>query len=373
MTSAPETISIKRRRDDGVVDVLALTTNKKQRTSGHYFVRLGREHGQPMSTVSAPSTATVEAYRPLTGMPAVGSTLPGDEIKDFVSYRAAQDLRNGNVQNHTKPLVTGDESQPLPHARRFHLTRDLSLMYHPQQGTSRKVSSHVRPHLPTFVEKFQDITPYAEPPIDRIITSLDGANHELDVQKILADDAMIKRETTAPFRQAKPSSAKSGQSIRDDPATWDLTSDRLADELMTLALEMDPVAMAAYRAESILEQNHTPHNTQQDVMLIDAPDDYVYETYVRVQEKGMQSLGVLTQLNNLGYLVIDEDQEELWDQYLRDEDDSDDDWDEEDADSNAEDDPRNDYPEDEVSSDDDEYGGNIYRHRRDYADDGRDY
>lgn len=372
MSSAPETISIKRRRDDDIVDVLALTSNKKQRTSGHYFVRLPRE--KSLIPLANAASSTAGTYRPPAGVPTIGTTKPGDEIQDFVKYKAAQNLRNGVQQDQAKPNIVegiGNLPEPPQNARRFHLTRDLSFVDRPQQAGARKPTSFMRPHLPTFVEKLQDVTPYAEPPIDRIISSVDGANHELDVQRILSDESGIKREQTATFQQSRRPNARTGQSIRDDPATWDLDSDRLADELMTLALEMDPEAMAAYRAESASEAV-TSRNSQADVMSIDGPDDYVYETYVRVQEKGIHSLGNFTHSNNVGYLIIDEDQEDLWDQYLRDDDDSDDDWDEEDADSNAEDNPRNDYPEDEISSDD-EYGRNIYKHRQDYSDDDQDY
>lgn len=372
MASAPETISIKRRRDDGVVDILALTSNKKQRTSGHYFVRLGHGHGASVPSVK--STPTVHPYRSPPGVPTIATTQPGDEVRDFQNYKAAQDSRNGIPETHaTANAAVSGSSQLPPNARRFHLTRDLSLVHRPQQaGGSRKPASSIRPHLPTFIEKPQDAMSYAEPPVDRIISLPDGVNHMLDVQRILSDDGSVKKEKTATFQQVKPSIARTGQSIRDNPATWDLDSDRLADELMNLALEMDPDAMAAFKAETIVNHNAAPPTAQADAMLVDGPDDYVYETYVRVQEKGIHDLGDLTNSNNLGYLVIDEDQEDLWDQYLRDEDDSDDDWDEEDADSNAEDNPRNDYPEDEVSSDD-EYDRNIYQYRRDYSDDEQHY
>jgi hypothetical protein len=61
---------------------------------------------------------------------------------------------------------------------------------------------------------------------------------------------------------------------------------------------------------------------------------------------------------NIGVLVIDSEDEDLWNQYAVSDDDED--WDEED--SNAEDNPANDYPEDEVSSDD-EFGSNAYKYR----------
>lgn len=387
MSSAPERISIKRRRDDEVVDVLALASSKKQRTSDHYFVRLGHEYAAttPTRTLTAPATSTsaTKTYKPPPGVPLIGTTRPGDEIRDFQRYKAAQDIRNGICEDRAKisaALSSGQTdglTRPPPDARRFHLTRDLSLGVRPQQaGSTQPLKSSLRPHIPTFIEKIRDtnieeLASYAEPPIDRIIRSVDGANHDLDVKRILSEDGSVKREKTATFQKLKPSVAKTGQSIRDDPATWDLNSDRLADELMTLALEMDPDAKAAFDAEPRSYKNADMLDIQPDPMIVDGVENYVFETYVRVQENSIPGFD-LTQSSNLGYLVIDEEQEELWEQYLNDDDDDDEDWDEEDADSNAEDNPRNDYPEDEVSSDD-EFDRDIYQYRRDYSDDGRIY
>lgn len=385
MASAPERISIKRRRDDEVVDILTLTSAKKQRTSDQYFVRLSSDN-LLQSAARFPTTFTASRSSHDTsqippGVPLVGTTQHGDEIKDFRRYKEAQDFRKGIVRTGEnkdsvttfpqKPSISG----PPPGARRFHLTRDLSLVLRPQHSSGiRKAKSFVRPHLPTFVERvekisLEEITSYVEPPVDRVIKSVDGPNHELSIQRILSEDGTVKKEKTATFQKPQPSLNRTGQSIRDDLATWDLTSDRLADELMALALEMDPVAKALYKADPTNQHDKGAQGPEPEKMFVDGPTDFVYETYVRVQQRVVSDLEKLAQSNSMGYLVIDEDEEELWEQYLRDDDDDDDeDWDEEDGDSNAEDNPRNDYPEDEVSSDD-EYDRNIYKYRRDHSDD----
>lgn len=367
-----------------MVDVLALASSKKQRTSGHYFVRLGHQGTAVLSNHQFPRSATsrLTALTPRlpAGVPTVATTVPGDEVQDFLKYKAAQDLRNGITDSKTRinmPLSSGqaeDRSLPPTDARRFHLTRDLSLAPRSQLTSGiQKSRLMLRPHLPTFIEKSrstsrEELASHAEPPVDRIIRSVDGANHELDAKRILSKDGTVKKEKTSTFQKPKIAVVKNGQSIHDDPTTWDLTSDRLADELMTLALEMDPDARVAYEAESRSQHDANLPNVYSDAMLLDGPDDFVYETYIRVQEKGIADLADLAQSRNLGYLVIDEEDEDLWEQYLNEEDDDDDEWDEEDADSNAEDNPRNDYPEDEVSSDD-EFSRNIYKYRRDHSDD----
>ncbi|KAL9617452.1 MAG: hypothetical protein Q9160_007764 [Pyrenula sp. 1 TL-2023] len=80
-------------------------------------------------------------------------------------------------------------------------------------------------------------------------------------------------------------------------------------------------------------------------------DDYVFETYLRKpvhDEVCLLGEDGARDTRHVGYLVIHEDEEGLWDIYVEDEEGGD--WDEEDYDSNAEDNPANDYPE-EVDSD----------------------
>lgn len=158
-------------------------------------------------------------------------------------------------------------------------------------------------------------------------------------------------------------SKRTGRSVYDDPLTWDLESDELADQLAAIAFEIDP-STGPPPPPAIDKVGNSADNTA-------GIQDFIFETYVRVH-KDIDVDTEMIDASNLGYLVIDEEDEALWEQYLKDDDEDDDDsWDEEDQDSNAEDNPRNDYPEDEISSDD-EYGRNLYQHRR-YASGDEEY
>jgi len=77
---------------------------------------------------------------------------------------------------------------------------------------------------------------------------------------------------------------------------------------------------------------------------------------------------------DIGIVVITSDDEEIWDQYLEEDHDSDVDWDGDDVDSNAEDNPANEYPDEELSSAD-EYDDNptVYRRYRTAASDDEEF
>ncbi|KAL9121999.1 MAG: hypothetical protein Q9187_001448 [Circinaria calcarea] len=106
--------------------------------------------------------------------------------------------------------------------------------------------------------------------------------------------------------------------------------------------------------------------------------EWSYHTYTRrpnpsqiTSSDGTTHVDPLRDLDmgKVGLLVIQPEDEEIWETYVGDEDgDSDKDWNSEEEDENAEDFYGNDYPEDEVDSDD-EYGLGAYKHRYGASDD----
>lgn len=370
MSSAPEKINIKRRRDEEPVDTLGeywplrfevhflhcvvFAKRKKQRTSDHVFVRVRREDGKPwIESAVKPATPPVAPLADGSNrgsIPTVRTTQPGEEVKDFQRYKAAQDARM-QPQSARLPEAATSSQPPLslfshltatPHsdkARQFHLTRDLSTTLRPHSSGGIRKTKSLRPHLPTFVERLQstkneDISIHAKPPIDRIIRSLDQDHRELEPQKILLNGDSVSKTAVPTFQRPK-SGPKTGRSIKDDPDTWNLQSDQLADELLALALEMDPTAKAAYASESAAPAKGNNHMSWEEQMNLEQSDDFVYETYVRVQSNALNTVDSLSVSTKLGYLVIDEEEEDLWDQYLQEEDEDEDDWDDEDEDSNG--------------------------------------
>ena len=241
---------------------------------------------------------------------------------------------NGTLQSSTKPATLAVN---LQHARRFHLARNLSSFYRPNSsGGIRKPSNKIRPPVPTFVERRAALLTgpdhYGEPPVDRVLDAprnkalaaedVNGKSGE-DLARPSASDA----KATVFVKPVQPKK-KWGTSINDHPSTWDLESDQLADELSALAMEMDeesgPVPVERHTTVSPQPQDYAKPD-------VDMSDDFVYETYVRFpREDTVMVPGVAEPArSNYGLIVIDQEDEELWQQYMEEEEDSD--WDEEDS------------------------------------------
>lgn len=346
MATAPERINIKRKRSEIPVDHL-IYQSKKQRTTDHVFVRVVTEHDS--TSTPAGQTSSNEQSSRASKVPTIRATKPGDEVRDLQRYKALQELHDRAANGEKIPLPPG-VAQSL--TRHFHLTRDLSLTA--RNGINadlRKPKSSQRPYLATFVERQRsglDVPAYLKEPTDKILRPADRSQ-DLVPDQMLSGAQAVERQDVASFSK---------------PLPQDEVSDELAEKLLAFALELDPEAKAAYDSDLANRQQHDV----QDVMLVDDPNDYVFETYVRMGQDNMSKLNANLEPDSFGVLVIDEEDEELWEQYVRDEEDEDDDWDSEDEDSNAEDNPRNDYPDEELSEDD-EYGTNLYKYRRHGSDD----
>ena len=117
--------------------------------------------------------------------------------------------------------------------------------------------------------------------------------------------------------------------MREHPSTWDHDSDQLADELAAFAMEIseeDSVGKVQQQQET--RGIRTPEIADADM---DVDGIFVYETYLRVPRSEL-SPDFDEKRNSIGMLVIEEQDEELWQTFAEDEEDSD--WDE-DGDSNG--------------------------------------
>ncbi|PWY67277.1 hypothetical protein BO94DRAFT_478979 [Aspergillus sclerotioniger CBS 115572] len=119
--------------------------------------------------------------------------------------------------------------------------------------------------------------------------------------------------------------------------------------------------------ESREEKTDTPRAGSED----ESDGEYVYDTYIRKplpdtglltdplvgleldQEAWFRQHGIDVNRQDIGVIVITQEDEEYWENFAEEEDDEDR-WDSEDADSNAENNPANDYPDEELSWDDEE-------------------
>ncbi|ORX89336.1 hypothetical protein BCR34DRAFT_609252 [Clohesyomyces aquaticus] len=101
------------------------------------------------------------------------------------------------------------------------------------------------------------------------------------------------------------------------------------------------------------------HPEVAEAMEID-DDDYVYDTYYREEVMDGTSESVAEPTGSVGVIVIGEEDEDLWEGFGEEEEDSDRVY-TDDEDENAEDYYANDYPEDELESED-EFDKNPYRY-----------
>ncbi|WPH02954.1 Hypothetical protein R9X50_00582600 [Acrodontium crateriforme] len=109
-----------------------------------------------------------------------------------------------------------------------------------------------------------------------------------------------------------------------------------------------------------------PRIRDEDIEMEDENGAYVYDTYILagiptggIGESPIPGAG--GQAGDVGYVIITEEDQEIWEHYIEDEP-SDKDWDTDEDDENAEGYYGADYPEDELASDD-EHGREIYRYR----------
>ncbi|KAL5358391.1 hypothetical protein BJX96DRAFT_173394 [Aspergillus floccosus] len=232
-----------------------------------------------------------------------------------------------------------------------------------------------------------------------------------------------QRKTAISAAKAHISETLEKEAQTQRQSNWDEESERLAREFEQIALELEHegmheerpegeggvVSVAAGGAQVVLPkpplkyQPRTPNkhraglaeqsgpSVEQD----DESDDgeYVYDTYVRRplgdgpwltnplvdlengHEAWLRQHGVDTARQDIGVIVITQEDEEYWEHFVVDDEDDEDRWDSEDGDSNAENNPANDYPDEELSWDDedDEAMAAYSKYRRHAASDDEEF
>jgi hypothetical protein len=299
------------------------------------------------------------------GAPVVQATSPGAEFRDALQRRAVRaqllqqpkaSLSSGdsvlpalvkNDSTHYTDAGSAKPKRPLA-ARRFHLSRsNLTLASSKHSGGIQKHKNHNKSRLATFVERHVEWLNDGEPEfsnksfaIDRLIDDADLSPQAGSVQH----NSSIDRSTNSAsammgyspkriqsFVKAPAELAKTGNSIKDHPSTWNHDSDQLASELAAFALEISEEDKAGKRDQKQMEtkEPQTPELSDTDM---DVDDIFVYETYLRVPRSEL-SPHHEGKISSIGMLVIEEKDEELWQTFAEDEEDSE--WDEEDGDSNG--------------------------------------
>lgn len=273
-----------------------------------------------------------------SGIPVVRATSPGAEIRDEAERRAAQKaLRHRfspvNVPEPITPAMHDahkaslDEpavqhETPLKPLRRFHLShgpRTSHSIY--LTGIQKRKTSRKR-HVATFVER-SDSSRQGSELLGEIASQKSGLGGDEGMKNSLQCGGHGESSSSASKR-----TEKTGQSMYDHPSTWDLDSDNLANELAAFALEISQNEKGENARNNISDVNRV--DIQDTTMSLD--QDFIYDTYVRVPIGGRKGSDDKS-MNDVGLIVIDDEDQEFWQTFVESDEDSG--WDEEDQDSNG--------------------------------------
>ncbi len=272
-------------------------------------------------------------------IPSVRATSPGAEIREEAERRAAQKaLRDSYFpeKDDLKPATpTSSESQkllqdrtprqrirPIAPFRRFHLYHGPRASHASYSSGIQKRKTRRRNDLATFVER-SGLSRKGSELLKDIPKRQPASTLPQATVKTSADGQPVEES----FTPASIQTPKTGQSMHDHPSTWDYDSDQLADELAAFALDTS-------QNEGQDENQSLIPNTNDEGMAdinIKLDEDFIYDTYIRVPVGDGKTGEKPT--NEVGLLVIDDEDQELWRTFAESDDDSE--WDEEDPDSNG--------------------------------------
>ncbi|KAH0373299.1 hypothetical protein KCU65_g622, partial [Aureobasidium melanogenum] len=254
--------------------------------------------------------------------------------------------------------------------REFRLARPTRPLHRRIESVKKRKAQLDTHDIPTFVEAT---------PKRRRVGQEDAPQSVLDTP--VSTPNTLKRPG-ASSRLKKPTAEALFQSPADPPP------DRLADALHRFALEEEARESARVKPkvtsipkkpvqryrERHPEQFAAPaqatQKAEEDVDMMSDDEDYVYDTYVRTKDPVVPANLEAEDSSNIqvGYIVISEEDQPLWETYFEDEAESDKEFETDDEDENAEGYYAADYPEDEVASDD-EYDRGAYGYRHGGSDD----
>jgi hypothetical protein len=262
-------IRIKRKREDAPLDSLYLQGGKRRATVHTYiFKRLDQER--------LPTTPVVKQEYDDNGIPKIRTTPKGEEKRDPYAVGRAREQSPVQTRESTS---AGVSSEP----RRFHLSRTGSM------SAAAKGKSNVA----TFVERRM-------PAQNGISVAAQGFSSRKN-----RDGQEELRTFKRPTARTRTHHGAAGQATPSTPPSID----------PSIAQEMDQWSQEASQEESRKADRAVTGNTEprSDAMDIDSEADYVYDTYYRhiVAEGDVPDKGI-----SFGHLVIDEDQEDLWETYL---------------------------------------------------------
>lgn len=267
------------------------------------------------------------------------ATSPGAEVRDEAERRAAQralrarylpreELSNtiapplNDLPTVIQPNIFEQPSSPTRPSRRFHLYHDYKPKQSHYPSAVRKRKTARRNYLATFIERAETSRHGA-----KLQDSAANGQSTSCSQSDVVERSINGQSLEGGLDSAANSILKTANSVHHDPSTPDCDSDQLAEELAAFALELSQNEKQEKRRS---EYHDIRPRYIQDINVL-ADEDFVYDTYIRVFADAGANPPEAT--NEVGFLVIDDKDQELWQAYNESESDSE--WDEDDPDSNG--------------------------------------
>jgi Transcription factor Iwr1 len=224
-----------------------------------------------------------------------------------------QTAQDDPPKRHNRPVAPLRQFRLSPWPRSSHSNHPSGIQ---KRKTARKT------YLATFVER--STTSRLGPRFLEKIgnNELGRAVQEGRVKRSVADQPAEKIVDAVPRQMLK-----AGQSMHDHPSTWDYDSDQLAEELAAFALDISQTE----EQEKLRSKTSETHDVTIKETVMNLDGDFIYDTYIRVAVGDEKSGGET--INDVGLLVIEDEDHELWQTFVESDDDSE--WDEEDPDSNG--------------------------------------
>ncbi|KAL9106245.1 MAG: hypothetical protein Q9227_008713 [Pyrenula ochraceoflavens] len=261
--------------------------------------------------------------------------------------------------------------------RRFHLSRSKANIGDRKLFSVSKPSLKSRSDLALFIEQ---IDPHISKANSTQVAAKKTSEGKSPQKSEILEHSLPQRSRKPPgpnFRRVKfqpkhighSSETQDGisASTQGDGVSYEWSSDEaLIREMQEIALETIQADQKS-RPDSESSYTNQVSNREEDALDLELDEDYVLETYLR-RPLDVSSSAEIPRASNsekVGFLVVDEEDVDLWTGYATSDEETI--WDEDDPDSNAEDNPNNDYPEDELDSDD-ELGEGAYGFRHTASD-----
>ncbi|KAL9032001.1 MAG: hypothetical protein Q9196_000014 [Gyalolechia fulgens] len=413
MTIPPERITVKRRRDEEPVDALYIRPEKSRKTIVWNRVLADDSQHESNYQISRPTGAQSQ-------IPIVRTSLPEEDDALPPSIRPARLQQNvGDLAGspHPNRQSADDSVNTLPDRqgrfptriakghRKFHLTRTSSAIRTSSAlpGGIRKIRKKQNTKLAVFVERTDvakelnhprtnDVTFHKEQSKPGGTTPPPLGECSTPRKRPLASPAERNWRTQTWKQPLKSDAEMKAAAVETHEPDTAKNSDELALQLQEFALNVSgtghrPSQVTRRPRAKVKPKPPKPRpaidglrTTGQDRKVSgDSTDhlsgfsgdteNFVFDVYVRQPgligentSTGLQHLALeKADPDKIGVLVIEDEDQEIWDLYADEDQSSDEDWNSEEEDENAEGYYGNDYPEDELDSDD-EYNRDTYKH-----------